>query len=332
MKKESLLIILPLFTLSLSSCSAYAVHHEMKEYILEMDYKKDMRILQLNDIHIGDKDNRALHYDFLDLTIKDANADLIVLDGDIFTFASRHTAKELFSFIDSYGIPWTATFGNHDEQCYFSVDWLTSYLNDFGSNCLFKDIQDDDVFGNANFAINLKRGSEVFETIVIMDSNRYYFGDYFGYDYIKPDQVEWYENLIHYIADQYGGGSVIPSLAYFHIPLMEFSDAWDAYQKGDPDAVYLLGEKREDVCSPKINTGLFDKMVELGSTNAIFCAHDHRNSYAITYKGITLSYGLNSTDRVYFDPDLMGGQVITLREDHSFAIEQIFHTYEEVAK
>ena len=328
MNKKVLLPLLPLFALSLSSCSGVNVHHNIEEYILKMDYKEDMKILQLNDIHIGDKDNRQLHYDFIDLTIKDAKPDLIVLDGDIFTFASRHTARELFNFIDSHGIPWTATFGNHDEQCYFSVDWLTGYLNDYGSNCIFKDIQDDDVFGNANFAINLMKGDEVFETIVVMDSNRYNFGEYFGYDYIKDSQIEWYESVIKHV--QGNNVNPVPSLAFFHIPFPEFSDAWDAYKAGSSDAKYILGEKNEKVCCPDVNSGLFAKMLELSSTNGVFCAHDHINDYSITYKGITLSYGIHSTNRIYYDDSMLGGQLITLHNDHTFDIEHVLHTYGEV--
>ena len=328
MKHKIFLPLLPIGALALTSCSYVNVHHDVNEYILKTNYKEDMRILQLNDIHIGDKDNHQRIYDFLDLTIQSAKPDLIVLDGDIFTFASRHTARDLFTVIDTYDIPWTATFGNHDEQCYFSVDWLTGYLNNFGSNCLFKDIQDDDVTGNANFAINLMQGNEVFETIVIMDSNRYYFGSYFGYDFIKEDQIVWYESLIKQIENS--EGKLVPSLAFFHIPLPEFSTAWDEYQKGSADAKFILGEKNEKVCCPEINTGLFQKMLDLGSTKGVFCAHDHINDYSIEYKGITLSYGVHSTDRIYYDENMLGGQVITLHNDHSFSIEHVFHTYEEI--
>ena len=329
MKNKLLLSLIPLCAMSLCSCSGVNVHHEISEYILSMEYKKNMRILQLNDIHIGDKDNRQLHYDFLDLTIQDADADLIILDGDIFTFASRYTAEELFKFIDSYHIPWTCTFGNHDEQCYFSIDWLTNYLNNFGSYCLFKDIQDDDIYGNANFAINLMKDGHAFETVVLFDSNRYNFGEYFGYDYIKENQINWYEELIKHI--EKSEGHVVPSVAFFHIPVPEFSDAWDAYKEGKSEAVWIMGEKRERVCCPDKNTGLFSKMKELGSTNGIFCAHDHINNFAIEYNGITLSYGIHSTNRIYGDDDLLGGQVVEIHEDNSFTIEQIFHKYSEVS-
>ena len=73
-------------------------------------------------------------------------------------------------------------------------------------------------------------------------------------------------------------------------------------------------------------------MFELGSTDGVFCAHDHLNDYAINYNGIVLSYGVNSTDRIYQSETMMGGQVITLHEDNSFTISQIFHTYDEVVK
>ena len=328
MKKHILLPFIPLLALSLSSCGVN-VHHDIKEYVLETNYKTDMRILQLNDIHMEDKDNRELQYKFIDLTIKEAQPHMIVLDGDVFTFASKYTAKELFAFIDSYKVPWTMTLGNHDEQCYFSVDWLTGYLNNYGSYCLFKDIQDDDVFGNANFAINLKKDGKVFETIVMMDSNRYYFNEYFGYDYIKEDQIAWYESLIKFIASL-NNNEVVPSLAFFHVPFPEFLDAWEAYEKGEIPLYKEGGVKGEGVAAPEINSHFFDKILELGSTKGVFCAHDHANNYAIEYKGVVLSYGVNSTNRVYYTEDLMGGQVITLHEDHSFDIDYIFHHYNEV--
>ena len=162
-----------------------------------------------------------------------------------------------------------------------------------------------------------------------MDSNRYNFGEYFGYDYIKPNQIEWYENAIKYVEQQ--EGELVPSLAFFHIPFPEFSDAWDAHEAKSSDAELLLGEKNEKVCCPDVNSGLFQKMLDLGSTKGVFCAHDHVNDYSINYKGIVLSYGVHSTNRIYGQDDMLGGQLITLHEDHSFDIKHIFHTYEEVA-
>ena len=316
--------LFPLFllsTLALTACGTRS--YSPSDYILTLDYKSDFKILQLTDTHIGDKDDQDLHYDFLDLLIKDANkdskVDLIVVTGDLFTFASKNTAKRYFKFLDSYDIPWTVVFGNHDEQTYFSIDWMTNYLNNFGSNCLFKDIQDDDVAGNCNFAINLMQGNTVHDQLIFMDSNRYSFNDYFGYDYFKKDQIAWYESLTDYSKD---GTDYVNSLMFYHIPLPEINDA---YEKGE----VKYGEKREDCCPPDHDEGFFNSIKTHG-TSAMFFGHDHVNNFEALYEGVTFCYGIKSTNRIYYDEDMLGYQTITLKDDRSFTINRSYHTYEEV--
>lgn len=325
--KNKFILSLSLFAVALSSCGT--VHHDISEYVLSTNYHDNYRILQLTDLHLGDKDNQDLHYKFLDLTIRDADADFIVITGDVFTFASQDTAKRLFAFLDSYEKPWSLVFGNHDEQCMFSVDWVTGYLNSKTEYGMFLDLQDDDTHGNCNFAINLMNGNQIFEQLILMDSNRYHYGDYNGYDYFKPDQIAWYENLVDYTTAQ-NGGTVVPSIMFYHIPLPEIDNAWDGSQNGDPDAVWEYGEKREKTCPPEYNSGFFDKILEKGSTTAMFFGHDHVNNFRVTYKGVTFCYGIKSTDRVYYDEDMLGGQVIVLHNDHSLTYEHIYHTYDEV--
>ena len=346
MKNKAFIKICPLFALALTACGTKS--YQVKDYMLELDWKSDYRILQLNDIHIGNKDDLDLQFKYLEAVIKDglANPDLIVLNGDLFTFANRNTAKRLFSFMDEQKVNWTVTFGNHDEQAYFSIDWLTGYLNKLNdkrasgnSYCVFKDLQDDDIMGNGNFVINLMKEGKVKEQIFLMDSNRYNFGkygdydSYTGYDCIHDDQVKWYENVVNYTKEN-NGGAVVPSVAFFHIPVPEFETAWNLLQEKSEDVEVVIPQIEvsdyEGVAAPKINTGLFDKMVELGSTNAIFCAHDHKNNYALKYKGIILSYGVNSTDRVYWDEDLCGGQINVIKESGAVAIGQILKSYEDL--
>ena len=331
MKINKLLFMPALFVLSLTACNTSGARHPVSDYKageLSVNANGGFKILQLCDIHLSNKDNQQLQFDFLDLTISEAKlkgANLIVLDGDTFTFADKATAGRLFDFINSYDIPWTFTFGNHDEQCYFSVTWLTSFLNSYGKNCVFKDVQGDDVNGNANFYIDINNSnSTTFERIFIFDSNRYYFSDYMGYDYIKQDQIDWYERVVE-------GTSAADSIAFFHIPLPEFSDAYAAYKSGDPNVEYMGGTMEEkDVSAPKFNSGLFNKMKELGSTKAVFCAHDHQNDFAIKYEGIILSYGTNSTDRIYSSSYMIGGQLISIDSSHNISLERIHHTYSEL--
>ena len=328
-KKILILIFFICISLSLISCGKKTQHYDIDKYILEIPYKENFKVLQLTDIHLGNKDNQKLHLDFMDLTIKDANADFIVVTGDLFTFADKVTAKRLFKFLDSYEIPWTVTFGNHDEQCYFSIDWLTKYLSNYGSNCKFIDLQDDDVHGNANFAINLVDGSTIKEQVIIMDSNRYNYGEYIGYDYIKQDQIDWYESLINYTTEK-NGGVKVPSMIACHIPVPEFDEAWNLAE--NDELTVLEGDKREKCCcpDPEYDLGFFDKVVELGSTNLILVGHDHINDYCIQYKGVYLSYGVKSTNRIYYEEGLLGGQTITIKPDQTLEFNRILHNYEEV--
>ena len=336
-KKLTLLSLIPV--LLTTSCKS-GVAHDIKEYILELDWKDNFTILQLTDTHLGDKDDLPMHYKFLDNTIEklDTKPDLIVVTGDVFTFAGKNTVKGFCSWLESKKIPWTLTWGNHDEQCYFSIDWLTGYLNDLSKKseyCKFIDIQDDDVHGNANFAINLKEGSVIKEQIIVMDSNRYYFGDYFGYDCFKEDQIKWYEKLVNKTKED-NGGTVVPSMMFYHIPLPEVDDA---YEKGTkyaditsniPAKTDNFQQKRENTCPPEHDYNFFKTIHDLGSTKQMFFGHDHINDFAHEYEGILFSYGVKSTDRVYFADDMLGGQTITIKSDHSVSIKQYFHSYEEV--
>ena len=337
MKKK----LYPLFfiaALSLTACGGK--EYSPKDYFTRsLQYRPGFKILQLTDIHISDKDDQDKHYAFLDLLIKDANkdssdpVDLIVVTGDLFTFASRGTAKKFFNFLDSYEIPWTVVFGNHDEQTYFSVDWLSDYLNEFGSYCYFKDYKDDNVQGNCNFAINIMSGSAIHDQLIFMDSNRYSFyeKDYAGYDYFKDDQIKWYENLVTYTRDNLNGGATVNSLMFYHIPLFEIDEA---YEKGTViyDGPKGNGDgKRENTCPPKYNSGFFrNAITKLGSTKAMFFGHDHINTFEADLDGVKFCYGIKSTDRIYFDEDLLGYQTIKINDDHSLKIDRSFHTYSEV--
>ncbi len=321
--------LFPLFfvtAMSLTACGGKS--YSPKDYILELPYRSNFKILQLTDIHMADKDDQDLHYAFLDKLITEANGpsqneiDFMVVTGDLFTFANKATAKKLFIFLDSYDIPWSVVFGNHDEQTYFSVEWMTSYLNNFGSKCYFLDRQDDNVNGNCNFAINLMQGNTIHDQLILMDSNRYHFGSYNGYDYFKDNQIKWYSDLVDYTKEQ-NGGAIVNSLMFYHIPLYEINDA---YEKGE----IKYGEKRENTCPPDYNSGFFDVIKAKGSTKGMFFGHDHINNFEALYEGVTFCYGIKSTNRIYYDEDMLGYQTITIKDDHSFSIERVYHTYAEV--
>lgn len=72
-----------------------------------------------------------------------------------------------------------------------------------------------------------------------------------------------------------------PALAYFHIPLPEYSSF---------DASNFTGVKQEGISSPSINSGFFPTMVEAGDVKAVFVGHDHLNEFCGKLTGIQLCY------------------------------------------
>ena len=331
MKRGIIIALIALMMIPLASCSK--TEHDISEYVLEYDIgdKEDFKILQLSDIHIAAKDDRQRQFDFIAKTVNsDSEVDMIVVSGDLFTFADRKTAKELFNCLDSFNVPWTVTWGNHDEQCYFSMEWVCKYLSSNGNgklnNCLFKDIPNDNVTGYANFAINLMKNNSLFEQVIIMDSNRYQYGKYIGYDYIHQDQIDWYKDLIDYTKNKYGE---YESVMFFHIPLPEWNDAFELAEANDPsvEVVNPGYKKGEDPSSPLEDLGFFSVIEEKGSTKVIGVGHDHVNNAIIKYKGVYLSYCVNTTDRIYFDPDLLGGRTITISSSHTYSFADITNEY-----
>lgn len=102
-------------------------------------------------------------------------------------------------------------------------------------------------------------------------------------------------------------GSPVPSLVFFHIPLPEYGEVWE---QGD-----CLGQKGEDVCAPKLNTGLFAALWETGESPGVFVGHDHLNDYVGVLHGVPLCYGRVSGYNTYpRDATPRGARVIRLRE------------------
>ncbi len=342
MKKK----ILPLFfiaAVSLTACgNNYHYADHLSDYVIEIDLgeKTNFKILQLTDFHFSDKDDQDDSYRYIDTLVEDAKkqygVDLIVVTGDLFTFASKWTAKKLFAHMDEYKVPWTVVFGNHDEQTYFSVDWMTGYLNELSksssSYCKFIDMQQDDVEGNCNFVIHLNKGGKVKEQLIFMDSNRYHFGtDYNGYDYFKSPQIGWYEAMVKYSATLNGEANPVKSLMFYHIPLPEINNfcAVDKMMKAsDPDSKFVWGEKREKTCPPDENSGFFDVIDRLDATNGMFFGHDHINDFEAIYNDVYFCYGLKSTDRIYYDEDMLGYKLIDLKDDGTFQMKRTFISWD----
>ena len=70
---------------------------------------------------------------------------------------------------------------------------------------------------------------------------------------------------------------------------------------------------------------LFETFLELGSTQAVFCGHDHLNNFSVEYKGIRLTYGMSVDYLAYPGIYKLGTQrgctVITVKTDGELGID-----------
>lgn len=336
---KKLLLSLPLISLFAASCAGNKTMPS-QQYEMKMNFNHThFNILQLSDIHMSMVDDLDYHLSFVDLTIKDSikrckdkgeQLDLIVLNGDIFTFADKRTVNEVFDFIDSHKIPWTFTFGNHDDQGYYHDHYIEETIVK-KNYAMFKSL-DDDVSGRSNFVISLKGdiGGGTQGTVYqlyFFDSHSYQFHDYFGYDYVKKDQIEWYERVMEDTNPSRAKSSV-----FLHIPVPEYIEAKEAIEE-DPSKNIDGAGSNEDIYCPDYNSGLFDALKHSNSTISVHSAHDHLNNFAYNHEGIFLCYGLKATARISSKDDMLGGTLIKIGNEYlnnSIEFESIAHTYEEV--
>lgn len=276
----------------------------------------DFKVVQLTDVHIGagfmsiKKDNMALNA--VAAMISEEKPDLVVVTGDIAfpvpfqagTFNNKNAAKLFAELMEQLGVYWCYAFGNHDTESYsyFTREQISDFYTSGEYPHCIAQAGPEDVDGVGNYVINVKNTKgEITQSLFLIDSHAYLSNDPIGilwnYDCIHENQIEWYENTIHELTEE-NSGITPKSLAFFHIPIAEYKDAWDEYTNNNyadtENVKYNYGkvtEKNSMICISEQNNGFFDKVLELGSTQALFCGHDHLNNFSLNYKGVDLNYG-----------------------------------------
>ncbi len=317
----------------------------------------DFKVMQLTDIHIGGGfmsktvDEKALNA--VAAMVTKEKPDLVIATGDIAfpvpysagTFNNYSGAKAFANLMESLGVYWDVTFGNHDAEAYsyFDREEVASfYENEEYKYCLFQSGPEDaDGYGNHTIEVKNSEGI-ITQAIILIDSQAYVDDSIIEsikgtYDNIHPNQVEWYESEILRMnaENEKINKEAVPvkSLAFFHIPLVEMDDAWNEFRENGyndtDDFKYIEGiiaEQGRQVYCGYGEDELFEKMLELGSTKAMFNGHDHINNTTFEYKGIQFSYGYSVDYFAYSGIDKLGSQrgctMITCKPDTTFTIDK----------
>ncbi|TVY10946.1 metallophosphoesterase family protein [Paenibacillus cremeus] len=262
---------------------------------LKLSFREDntLKIVQFTDIHWknteeADLRSRAL----MEQVLQAEKPDLVVFTGDvIYTGGVRPGAEpcrdplaslgEAVAVVEQSQTPWALVFGNHDSENGVTREELADAIGDHKYS-LFEQ-GPADISGVGNYVIQVTDGEgAVKAALYFLDSGCGSPVPHVkGYDWIRRDQIAWYEQQSRQLTANHG--VPLPSLAFFHIPLPEYQDIWE---QG-----VCYGQKFEDVCCARVNSGLFAAMVEMGDVMGTFVGHDHVNDYWGEMHGIRLCYG-----------------------------------------
>jgi predicted MPP superfamily phosphohydrolase len=270
------------------------------------------KIVQFTDTHIVWEDSCSnAAYDCIDKVVKSEHPDFIILTGDIiYSEPAIDNFKKVMNYVAQYRTPFAFVFGNHDHQFNVTDRELLTAVKDIPYNMTTTIVG---VSGDSNFDLPVYApdGQNVKAVLYGFDSHNdlhLRHSKVKGYDYIYRDQIDWYVRTSKNYTLK-NNGVPIPSLAFFHIPLPEY---W--YAAADPVSI-LYGTRREPMCNPKLNSGLFCAMEEQGDIMGMFCGHDHDNDYAVSYYDILLAYGrFSGGNTEYNHLNGNGARVVEMKE------------------
>ena len=362
--------------------SSYAKAEIENQLIPEKDEKGNwvfvtdgnFKVLHLTDVHLGGgwmssgRDKMSLNA--VATMVTREKPDLVIATGDIAfpvpfqagTFNNKSGAKAFANLMETLGVYWTISFGNHDTEAYsyFDREAISKFYSDEDLKyCLFQSGPDDvDGYGNQVIEVKNSRGI-ITQAFIVMDSHSYINSDFFGamqkYDNIHENQVEWYRAEIERMNNEntaalngvFGDGpceekelySTVKTLAFFHIPLNETAEGWNEFaENGFKDTENfkynegIIGETGRRIFCGEGEDDLFETMLELNSTKAVFNGHDHYNNTTFSYKNIIFSYGYSVDYLAYFGISEVGSQrgctLITCKPDATFDIEK-FNYYSD---
>ena len=217
---------------------------------IEKDPQKDFVILNFADIQVGEVEMKtgAVFYTSAIATIKKlikkVQPDLIITLGDQ-GYGEESIIRHFGSLIDSFGIPWAPTLGNHDN---YERDCKVSYQADLYegfSHCLFRSgpINLASVYSGSealgNYIVNIvekddsPRGFSVVRTLILFhggDDEDYDKKDFPGefpvnatrYQRLSQNQLDWYTWAVKNV-QAYGKKGFVPTAIFLHMPIYHYA-------------------------------------------------------------------------------------------------------------
>lgn len=288
------------------------------------DYKTNLRFKDMQKLM-----NAALDEYKPDLCVllgDNCNTDLYLKDSEKF----KELVSDLLAPITSRGIPVAAILGNHEHDSGHEDEVVAVYQSIDG--CITRNETSPEITGNANFKelIYSSDGEKPVFCLWFIDSNNCFEDRSVShYDYVHPDQIEWFEEESAKLK-ALNGGKPMPSFVFQHTPvpeeynLLRKARFWElpVSVKGynSHSKTRYVGKKGtkgyvgEGPCSPDVNSGQFASWKKVGGVLGAFFGHDHLNDFSGWTDGIFLAQHKTAGFRAYTDGCRSCVRLVTIDE------------------
>lgn len=265
----------------------------------------EFKIAQFTDTHLV-----GCHpvFDMIEEILDSECPDLVMFTGDIVTNKEiTYYWDTLSGLLEQRQIPWAFVMGNHDDEHGKSRKEVLDIVKRQPYCVPVETAKHVAGVGNYCIPVYSRDGNKLASVLYGMDSHNYSgLEGVDGYGWFDDSQIEWYRRVSRDCTKK-NGGKPLPALAFFHIALPEYRQAWE-------QAKIRFGLREEEECAPQINSGMFVSMLECGDVMGTFVGHDHMDDYIISWHGIALAYGHFSGWRNTYGHFNPGARVIVLEE------------------
>lgn len=292
------------------SCIFFINTSFAKGFELKFKGNQKFKVVQFTDTHIkaNNPESKAA-ITMINKVLDEENPDLVIFTGDVVTGNPvTHGWEMVTEPIIERDIPFAVVLGNHDDENELSREEVANFVVKLPGNLFIPHTKGVDGFGNYVLPVKSSSGSANAALLYCMDSNAYStIKGIKGYGWFQESQINWYRKESQ--KQKKTNGKILPALAFFHIPLVEYTEAYKN-EKHPP-----VGVRLEKECSPEINSGMFTAMLESGDVMGTFVGHDHSNDYISYLHGIALAYGRFSGGKTTYGELSNGARVIELTEN-----------------
>ncbi len=288
------------------------------------DYKTNPRFKDMQKLM-----NAALDEYKPDLCVflgDNCNTDKIADDPEAF----REMVADLVKPITSRNIPVACVLGNHEHD-HGHEDEIVAIYNCM-ENVIIRNDAPAEITGDANFKeiIYSSDGEKPVFCLWFIDSNNCFEDRSLShYDYVHPDQIEWFEKECEKLKEM-NGGKPMPSFVFQHTPvpeeyeLLRKAHFWElpfaTRGYNSKRKTFYVGKKGtkgyvgEGPCSPEVNSGQFASWKKVGGILGAFFGHDHLNDFWGTYDGIFMAQHKTAGFRAYTDGCRSCVRLVTIDE------------------